>query len=191
MPNYRRAYIPGSTVFLTLVTDRRVPLFNKPNNINHLRQAIHKTKSETPFQIVAAVVLPDHLHFIWTLPPDESNYSKRVGRIKVLFTQALRGCNTQPQALSPSRRKHRESDIWQRRFWEHTLRSEMELSRYLDYVHYNPVKHGLVRCPHQWPFSSFHKLAWEGVYPQDWACQCNGAKADLGQCFDVDLCAGE
>ncbi|MGJ3254109.1 MAG: transposase, partial [Elainellaceae cyanobacterium] len=66
----------------------RVPLFNTPDNINHLRQAIHKTKSEAPFQIVAAVVLPDHLHFIWTLPPDESNYSKRVGRIKVLFTQA-------------------------------------------------------------------------------------------------------
>ena len=108
-----------------------------------MRQAVRKAKREADFQIVAAVILPDHLHFIWTLPPDDHNYSKQVGRVKFLFRRALRGHSAQPKTVSPSRRKHRESNAWQRRFWEHTLRGEAELSRYLDYVHYNPVKHGL------------------------------------------------
>ncbi len=191
MSNYRRAYIAGSTVFLTWVTYRRAPLFSHPDTVALLRQAVRKAKREADFQIVAAAVLPDHLHFIWTLPPDDHNYSKRVGRIKVLFTRALRGHDAQPEALSPSRRKHRESDVWQRRFWEHTLRSEAELSRYLDYVHYNPVKHGLVKCPHQWPYSSFHKLVGQGVYQRDWACQCNGSNVDFAGLLEVDLLSGE
>ncbi|MGD1940551.1 MAG: transposase [Leptolyngbyaceae cyanobacterium] len=191
MPNYRRVHIAGSTVFLTWVTYRRVPLFNQPDNIQLLRQAIRKTQDEAPFQIAAAVVLPEHLHFIWTLPTNDSNYSKRVRRIKVLFTKALRGQNTQLENLSSSRRKHRESDVWQRRFWEHTLRSEAELSHYLDYVHYNPVKHGWVSCPHQWPYSSFDKWVRAGAYHPDWGCRCKGAKATLGNRLDITLNAGE
>ena len=101
--------------------------------------------------------------FICTLPPSDCDYSKRVGRTKVLFTRSRRGHNTQPRTFSPSHRKHRESNVWQQRFWEHALRTEVELSHYLDYVHYNPVKHGLVRCPHQWPYSSFHKMVSEGL----------------------------
>ena len=167
MPNYRRVYIPGSAVFLTWVTYRRSPLFNEPRNINLLRRAIQQTKREAPFEIVAAAVLPDHLHFIWTLPTEDSNYSKRVGRIKVLFTRALRGTNAAPTKLSDSRRKHRESDDWQRRFWEHTIRSDEGLPAYLDYVHYNPVKHGLASCPHFWQHSSFSKWVAEGHYRSD------------------------
>lgn len=191
MSIYRRLYIPGSTVFLTWVTHRRKPIFNNLENIEHLRQAIRQTKREADFQIVAAVVLPDHLHFIWTLPPGDSNYSKRVGRIKVSFTQAFRGRNAQFTNLSPSRRKHHESDVWQRRFWEHTVRDERELSHYLNYIHYNPVKHGLVSCPHQWPYSSFHKLVSAGTYQQDWGCRCNAPKAVFEADFDRDLCTGE
>jgi len=134
MPNYRRAYIPGSTVFLTCVTYNRVPLFADSVNIGRLRQAVWQARSEAPFEIIAAAVLPDHVHFIWTLPPNDSNYSKRMGQMKVLFTRALKGQKTQGVNLSASRRKHRESDVWQRRFWEHTIQSEEALASYLDYV---------------------------------------------------------
>ena len=191
MSNYRRTYSAGSTVFLTWVAYRRAPLFSHPETVALFRQSVRKAKREADFQIVAAAVLPDHLHFIWTLPPDDHNYSKRVGRIKVLFTRALRGHNAQPETISPSRRKHRESDVWQRRFWEHTLRSKAELSRYFDYVHYNPVKRGLVKCPHQWPYSSFHELVGQGVYQQDWVCQCHGTSTDFAGLLEVGLLCGE
>ncbi len=174
MPNYRRAYIPGSTVFLTWVTYRRAPLFQHPHNVYRLRQAVSQTKRETPFEIVAAAILPDHVHFIWTLPDGDSDYSRRVGRIKVLFTRSLRGKGAQSANLTKSRRKHRESDVWQRRFWERTILTEAELARCRDYVHYNPVKHGLVSCPHLWPHSSFQKWIAEGRYRLDWGCRCEG-----------------
>jgi putative transposase len=191
MPNYRCAYSPGSTVFLTWVTYQRAPLFDEAHNITLLRQAIKQAKHEAPFEIVAAAVLPDHIHFIWTVPDDDSNYSRRVGRIKVLFTRALRGQHTQPATLTTSRRKHRESDVWQRRFWEHTIRSEEELIHYLDYVHYNPVKHNLVSCPHLWPYSSFERWVKEGHYCSDWACQCGGKEINSRDFFDIAKHAGE
>ncbi len=172
MPNYRRIYIPGSTVFLTWVTYQRAPLFKHSENVTRFRQAVRQTRTEAPFEIVAAAILPDHVHFIWTLPDGDSNYSRRVGRIKTLFTRALRGKYTQSGNISQSRRKHRESNVWQRRFWEHTIRTEEELARCLNYVHYNPVKHGLVSCPHQWPHSSFQKWIDAGHYRSDWACRC-------------------
>ncbi|BAY09376.1 REP-associated tyrosine transposase [Calothrix sp. NIES-2098] len=105
-------------------------------------------RKELLFEITAAVVLPNYLHFIWSLPPDDSNYSQRVSRFKVLFTRYLREKRSLSQDFSASRRQHRESDVWQRRFWEHTICDEHDLHRHLDYIHYNPVKHGLVSCPH-------------------------------------------
>jgi REP element-mobilizing transposase RayT len=89
MSNYRRVYIPGGTVFLTLVTYQRYPIFSKPENVSLFRHAVANIRSEMPFEIIGAVVLPDHIHFIWTLPNDDQNYSKRVGKIKVLFTKSL------------------------------------------------------------------------------------------------------
>ncbi len=172
MPQYRRSYVPGGVFFLTLVTYRRIPLFSDVKNISLLRKAIAKMRTEKPFDITAAVVLPDHLHFIWTLPPDDSNYSQRVSRLKVLFTRSLRGKRTLSVDVSPSRRKHRESDVWQRRFWEHTIFDEHDLRRHFDYLHYNPVKHGLVSCPHLWEYSSFHKWVERGRYRLDWGCCC-------------------
>ena len=172
MPNYRRIYIPGSTVFLTWVTYQRTPILTQPDNLALFRKAVSKAKNEAPFEIVAAAILPEHVHFIWKLPDQDSDYSKRVSRIKVLFTRALRGKETQPRNLSQSRRKHRESDVWQRRFWERTIRNDQELAHCLDYVHYNPVKHGLVSCPHFWLHSSFQKWVNAGHYSHDWGCQC-------------------
>jgi putative transposase len=174
MSNYRRVFIPGGTFFFTLVTYNRQPIFSNPENVSRLRCAIAQVKAEMPFDIVGAVVLPDHLHFIWKLPTGDRNYSKRVGRLKVLFTQSLRGERALPQNVSISRRKHRESNVWQRRFWEHTIQDEEDFEMHLNYIHYNPVKHGLVSCPHLWSSSSFHSWVRTGGYDSQWCCVCGG-----------------
>jgi putative transposase len=173
MPKYLRADVPGGTFFLTLVTYNRNPLFATEENISRLRTALATVKSEMPFNIEGAVVLPDHIHFLWTLPPGDADYPKRIGRLKVLFTRDLRGKGNLPQNVSASRRKHRESDVWQRRFWEHTIRDEEDFKQHLDYIHYNPVKHNLVSCPHLWQYSSFHTWVKTGGYPADWCCVCH------------------
>jgi putative transposase len=172
MPQYRRAYLSGCTVFLTLVTYKRSPLFTSPEHMSRLRQALQTVLGEMPFEFVAGVVLPEHLHFLWTLPENDGNYSRRVGRMKVLFTQALRGKRCLPTTVSQSRQKHRESDVWQRRFWEHTIRDEVDFQQHFDYLHDNPVKHGWVKCPHEWEVSSFHRWVERGVYELDWGCSC-------------------
>jgi REP element-mobilizing transposase RayT len=125
-----RQFISRS-IFFTLVTCDRQPIFAIPENVSFLRVAIKQVRAEKPFDIVAAVILPEHLHFIWTLPDDDIGYPARIGRLKILLTQALRGKGNLPKNVSLSRRKHRESNVWQRRFWEHTIRDEkdFEISR--------------------------------------------------------------
>jgi putative transposase len=172
VPEYRRADTPGGSIFLTLITYDREKLFLIPENINKLRQACSAMMKEKPFTIDAAVILPEHIHFLWTLPSDDRDYSYRVGRMKVLFTRALRGANNLPDDVCESRRKHRESDVWQRRFYEHTIRDEVDLRKHLDYLHFNPVKHGLVKCVHDWEYSSFHRGVRRGEYDVGWGCQC-------------------
>ncbi len=172
MPEYLRANIPGSSVFLTLITYERQKLFSVPENIAKLRQACAVVVAEKPFTIDAAVILPEHIHFLWTLPPGDRDYSYRVGRMKVLFTRTLRGINNLPDDVCVSRRKHRESDVWQRRFYEHTIWDEVDFRQHLDYLHFNPVKHGLVKCVHDWEYSSFHRGVRRGEYDFNWGCQC-------------------
>jgi putative transposase len=179
MPEYRRAYVQGGTFFLTLVTYQRQSIFSNRENISRLRYALASVRLEMPFEITGAVVLADHIHFLWTLPADDQNYSKRIGRLKVLFTRSLSGNITLPQNLSNSRRKHRESNVWQRRFWEHNIRDEVDYERHLDYIHYNPVKHGLVSCPHLWEYSSFHKAVQKGMYANNWCCSCSGEQPEI------------
>lgn len=179
MSEYRRNYIQGGTFFLTLVTYDRAPIFSNPANIHKLRVATSTIRAEMPFEIIGAVVLPEHIHFLWTLPPDDYNYSKRIGRLKVLFTQSLHGKNNLPQDVSISRLKHRESNVWQRRFWEHTIRDEDDFAKHLDYIHFNPVKHGLVSCPHLWKYSSFDKWCDRGIYRADWCCSCLTKKTQI------------
>ena len=191
MPEYRRLYLPGGTIFLTLVTYQRQPLFNNPENISRLRKATAQMRREKPFDIIGAVVLPDHIHFLWTLPSQDTNYSQRVSRLKVLFTWSLRGRKNKPQNISESRRKHRESNVWQRRFWEHTIRDEKDLEKHLEYIHYNPVKHGLVTCPHLWNYSSFHQWVKQGKYQLDWACICGGKHLQIPDFKDIALQVGE
>jgi putative transposase len=179
MPNYRRVYLPGGIYFLTLVTYCRRPLFKDPTNVELLRAATAQIKAKKPFEILAAVVLPDHIHFVWQLPRNDSNYSQRISRLKVLFTRAFKANHPLSNQVSASRLKHRESDVWQRRFWEHTIKDETDLQQHLDYVHYNPVKHGLVSCPHLWEYSSFSKWVSQGKYAQNWGCICSGKSLNL------------
>ncbi len=191
MPEYRRANIPGSSIFLTLITYQREKLFLVQKNIDRLRQACNLMMAEKPFTIDAAVILPEHIHFLWTLPPDDRDYSYRVGRMKVLFTRALRGANNLPENVCESRKKHRESNVWQRRFYEHTIRDEFDLRKHLDYLHFNPVKHGLVKCVHDWQYSSFHRGVRRGEYDAKWGCECNGNTFTPAVTSLMDLEMGE
>ena len=160
--------------FLTVVTHRRQPIFAAPERVACLREALATTRVERPFQIRAAVVLPDHLHFIWELPAGDADFSARVGRMKALFTRALGAVRSPRIPVSSSRRRHREGAVWQRRFWEHTIRDELDYERRMDYVHYNPVKHEVATCPHCWPHSSFLRCVRDGLYTSDWCCVCDG-----------------
>jgi len=118
------------------------------------------------------VVLPEHLHCIWSLGEADANYSLRWKFIKEGFTKKYLVEGGRENNRSDSKRRRGERAVWQRRFWEHTVRNEDELGRLCDYIHYNPVKHGHVKCPHQWPHSSFHRFVRQDLYPSNWACCC-------------------
>ena len=168
MPNYRRWYVPGGTYFFTAVTHRRRRFLTDPIARVCLRNAFQEVRAKHPFRIVAVVLLPDHLHTVWTLPPDDTDYSVRWGRIKEAFTRGyLRAGGTEADRDS-NRAGKRERGVWQHRFWEHVVRGEDDLSRCLSYIHYNPVKHGLVRTVAEYPWSSFHKFVALGEYLEDW-----------------------
>ena len=162
---YRRSYQPGGSFFFTLVTHRRQHLFSIPENIDRLRNAFRREKEKYPFVVEAIVILPDHLHAIWTLPEGDTQYSVRWSRIKRYFSI---GCVGATSIRSASRCRKRERPVWQRRFWEHTIRDERDWRRHMDYIHYNPVKHGYVRMPGEWPYSSFAWAVRRGWYEPDW-----------------------
>nr|WP_067291307.1 transposase [Marinobacterium profundum] len=160
---YRRIRKPGGTYFFTVVlADRSSMLL--VDNIEHLRQAFRQVRGEMPFRLEAAVVLPEHLHCIWTLPEGDVDYPRRWQRIKASFSRQL------PKVApgSASQVAKHERGIWQRRYWEHLIRDEHDFHRHLDYIHYNPVKHGLVARPCDWPYSSFHRFVKRGYYTADW-----------------------
>ena len=171
MSTYRRARTPGGTYFFTVVTFGRRKIFADPLARTLLRAAITEVRQHHPFTIDAWVLLPEHLHCVWTLPSDDRDFSIRWGRIKAGFTKRARGLFHKPELLTDSRKKHRDSTIWQRRFWEHEIRNDDDYRRHVDYIHYNPVKHGLVVRVRDWPYSTFHRLVREGVYPADWGQQ--------------------
>lgn len=191
MSDYRRYYVPGGSYFFTPVTYLRRPLFSTAANIDLLRGACRTVIQELPFEFAAAVILPEHAHFIWTLPPGDAEYPKRLGRMKVEFTKQVRPRGYYARVVSASRRKHRESDVWQRRFWEHTLRDFDDFKAHLDYIHFNPVKHGYVSCPHLWPYSSFHRWVELGEYDLTWGCQCNGRKPEAMDFSAIEDTVGE
>ena len=154
---YRRFYQPGARYFFTVVTANRKPLLI--DNIARLRAAFKMCMTRYPFEIEAIVVLPDHLHTIWRLPEGDADFSTRWMVIKRQFSSGL------PQAtVSQSKLKKREKGIWQRRFWEHCIRNEDDWRRHVDYIHFNPVKHGYVSVPNDWLYSSFQQAVEKGWY---------------------------
>jgi putative transposase len=118
-------------------------------------------------------LLPDHLHMIWRLPPGDADFSTRWSVIKRSFTRGWLASGGAEGSISDSRRRNRRRGVWQRRFWERCMRDPDDLNRHIDYVHYNPVKHGLVRCPHAWEWSSFHRWVRDGYYEPHWCCACD------------------
>jgi len=163
MVHYRRNWLPGGTFFFTaILLDRRSRVLTE--HINLLRKAFRSAQHEAPFQVVAAVVLPDHLHTIWTLPEGDSDYPGRWRAIKARFTRTLKthGVSFTPDGNSGYR-------LWQPRNWEHTIRDDRDLQTHVDYIHFNPVKHGLVKRVVDWPHSSFHRYVRLGWLSQDWA----------------------
>jgi putative transposase len=164
MPNYRRAWIPGGTYFFTvnLLRRRKNPLLVL--HIDALRRAVIKVRRRHPFNVHGWVVLPDHLHCILELPAGDADFALRWRLIKRGFSKAL----PRVERRSDIRERRGERGIWQRRFWEHVIRDDADYASHMDYIHANPVKHGLVERVRDWPYSTFHRLVERGVYPLDW-----------------------
>ena len=158
MSQYKRCYQPGGNYFFTLVTYERRPIFINPDNVAYLKAAINKVKKKYPFSLNAIVILPDHLHCIWRLPENDTDFSMRWRLIKRYFSLEI----------SASINHRKEKEVWQRRFWEHLIRDENDWRKHMDYIHYNPVKHGLVPSPEEWPHSSFCHYVEKGFYEKNW-----------------------
>lgn len=164
MTNYRRNFLSGGSFFFTVnLAERRLRLLTV--HIDLLRQAFRDVRRRHPFDVEAIVVLPDHLHAVWTLPEDDADFALRWRLIKTTFSRGLPA----GERISASRAGKAERGIWQRRYWEHTFRDEKDFARHVDYIHFNPVKHSHVKRVRDWPYSSFHRMVRLGIYPADWA----------------------
>ncbi|MEC5399929.1 REP-associated tyrosine transposase [Uliginosibacterium sp. H1] len=160
---YRRSFFPGGTFFFTVtLADRRSDLLVR--YVDALRLAFQTVRARHPFDVTAIVVMPDHLHTIWQLPDGDDNYAQRWALIKSAFSRSI----PSRESVSPSRRIKRERGIWQRRCWEHQIRDEQDFARHVDYIHFNPVKHGHASRVVDWPYSSFHRYVREGLLSVDW-----------------------
>lgn len=168
MPNYRRANTSGATYFFTVVTYQRQKILCQENIRTALRNAISEVRQIHPFNINGWVLLPDHLHCIWTLPPNDADFSIRWAMIKRSVTKQRDPAIQRQLRMTPSRLKRKESTLWQRRFWEHQIRDDHDYQTHLDYLHFNPVKHGLVQNTKDWPYSTFHRQVRQGNYTQNW-----------------------
>jgi putative transposase len=156
----------GGTYFFTVVAFNRAPILTLPENVTKLRDAFRTVMKDHPFVIDAFVLLPDHLHCIWTLPEGDHDFSTRWRLIKSTFT---RNCDHDIKPFpGESRKRKNEQAVWQRRFWEHWIRDDTDMIGHVDYIHYNPVKHGLARSPRDWVYSTFRKYMERGIYPEDW-----------------------
>jgi putative transposase len=164
MSEYRRWWVPGGTYFFTVnLADRSSrALVERFDVLHRVTCAVRRAH---PFEIVAWVVLPDHLHAIWTLPADDRDFARRWMLIKQAFSRDVPA----GERRSASRRRTGERGVWQRRYWEHLIRDERDWRNHIDYIHINPVKHGLVARVVDWPHSSFHRFVRQGRLPEDWA----------------------
>ena len=174
MVRYRRNFISGGTYFFTVTLADRSSLLL--DHISPLRSAFRLARSERPFSIDAIVMLPDHLHVVMTLPPDDADFSGRWRRIKGHFSTELIAAG-----VALRRDPNGNLALWQRRFWEHTIRDERDFARHVDYIHFNPVKHGLVTRVRDWPHSSFHAYVRRGLLPEDWAGDVDVSGTSYGE----------
>jgi putative transposase len=175
MVRYRRNFVPGGTYFFTVtLADRRSSAL--VDHIDALRAAFRRARRERPFAIDAIAVLPEHLHAILTLPPGDADYPGRWRLIKTLFSNRLIAANG-----SMKRHRNEELALWQRRFWEHTIRSDYDFVRHVDYIHFNPVKHSFVSRVCDWPHSSFHRYVRQGLLPGDWGGDVNESIHGCGE----------
>ncbi len=155
--------IEGGIFFFTVVVaDRSSGVLVE--EVQRLRQVYRAVEARLPFETNAICILPDHLHAIWTLPPGDADFASRWSQIKSGFSRQLPAA----QSRSRSQRRRRETGIWQRRFWEHAIRGGADFERHVDYIHFNPVKHGYVTRVCDWPYSSFHRYVKNALLPADW-----------------------
>ncbi len=164
MVNYRRNFVEGGCYFFTVtLRDRRSAMLT--DEIDCLRQCLRDMRKKAPTKIDAVFVLPDHLHMVITLPEGDADYPQRLRYFKSQFTRMLKKLG---YCLEKDRRG--EHNLWQRRFWEHTIKDEADYKYHVDYIHYNPVKHKLAKRVKDWPYSSFHQYVNDGLLPIDWGC---------------------
>ena len=176
MPYYRRRKNAGGTFFFTVVlADRGTDLLVR--HVDRLRDIYASVQRRHPFETIAICILPDHIHAIWSLPENDTNFPLRWSLIKAGFSRGL------PAATSrtPSKMAKREKGIWQRRYWEHAIRDDDDLARHIDYIHFNPVKHGLVPRAADWPHSSFHQYVARGDLPADWGGDMRDIPGPFGE----------
>jgi putative transposase len=179
MVRYRRNFLAGATFFFTVtLVDRRSSVL--VDHIVALRSAIRATRRERSFAIDAIVVLPDHLHSVLTLPATDADFSGRWRRIKGHFSTGLIDAG-----IDIARASNGDPSLWQRRFWEHTIRDENDFVRHVDYIHFNPIKHGLVHRVSDWPHSSFHRYVRDGLLPEDWAGMNSNVAGRYGERPDL------
>jgi putative transposase len=176
MPNYHRVRIDGSNYFFTVVlADRASTLL--VDEIDRLRRSYRLVRQRRPFETIAICVLPDHLHALWALPDGDADYSTRWNLIKSGFSRSLDATPVR----SASKTIKREKGIWQRRYWEHAIRDDADLARHVDYIHFNPVKHGHVTRAADWPYSSFHRYVARGQLPADWGGDLREIHGSFGE----------
>jgi putative transposase len=168
MPEYVRLREEGGTFFFSVVTYKRRLFLTEPLARQCLRTAWREMRARYPFELIALSLMPNHLHTIWTLPEDDTDYFSRWRFLKARFSRLYRLEGGAEAPRSVSRKKRRERGFWQRRYWEHKIRDDEDLRRHFDYIHYNPVKHGLVTWPEQWPWTTFHRYARMGWYGTGW-----------------------
>ena len=165
MPDYRRLYVKGGTYFFTVVTYNRRPIFTNEPEINLLLHCMQVVSENHPFQIDAFVIMPDHLHALWTLPENDADFSLRWRQIKSQFTRQFQRNKSKFGEINSTEITY---NVWQRGFWEHLIRDQEDFNRHCDYIHFNPVKHGLASSPDEYDFSSFHTFMQKGIYKSDW-----------------------
>lgn len=169
MSNYRRTKVYGASYFFTVVTYNRRKFLTDDFTRPILRDVFRQVQDELPFQTIALCLMPDHMHCIWQLPQDSNDYSKRWSMIKRIFTKQYLAAGGKELVQSASRENKGERGVWQRRFWEHRIRDNEDMENHIHYIHHNPVKHGYVQYPDQWPYSTFQRFSQKEMYINfDW-----------------------